>query len=136
MCAGLLWSKINSVVQFITEPAFTCSKSLMETPDECVKFVDNSILRSIMRCVICLGCFFQIYIYYRPFYFSWHFNKIVWTSTLHTNVCSRYILEALHLVWDLSKFENTEVVGSCCNTLVCYCASGYPYEVFFKDICL
>ena len=37
-------------------------------------------------------------------------------STLHTNVCSRYLLDALHWVWGLSKFdkrETTEIPQQC-----------------------
>ena len=44
----------------------------------------------------------------KTFLFLLTFLKINWTSTLHKKVCSRYILKALHWVWDLSKFDNKD----------------------------
>ena len=48
---------------------------------------------------------FQIYII-DLFFSLLIFLKTNCRWTLHTNVCSRYILELLHQVWDLSKFDN------------------------------
>ena len=55
----------------------------------------SSILRSNTGCWICLGYFFRFTFNNRPFYFL-TFLKTSWTWTLHTNVCSRYILEPLY----------------------------------------
>ena len=49
------------------------------------------------------------------------------TSTLHTNVCSRSMLETLHWVWDLSKFDNSDTTV-CSSEILAY--SCYDNVIF------
>ena len=65
----------------------------------------SSILRSITGCWIYLGHFFRFTVSVDLFLLLTFLN-INWKQTLHTKVCVSYILEALHWVWDLSKFDN------------------------------
>ena len=51
----------------------------------------------------CLGYFFRFTFSIDIFLFP---NVNLQTWTLHTNVCSRYIIEALHWVWYLCEFDS------------------------------
>ena len=50
-----------------------------------------------------------------------------WTSTLHTNVYSMSILETLHSVWDISKFDNSDTTV-CSSEILLY--SCYDNVIF------
>ena len=65
------------------------------------------ILRPITGYCIYLGFFFRFILVW-TFLFLLIFLKINWKLTLHTNDCSRHVLEALYWVWDLSKFDSKD----------------------------
>ena len=44
-----------------------------------------------------------------------------WKSILHTNVLSKYTLETLHWMWDLSKFDNRDTTVCSSEILVYSC---------------
>ena len=56
----------------------------------------SSVLRSIAGCWICL-CYFLRFTFSRELFISPSISKNNWTSTVHTNFCSTYILEGFQL---------------------------------------
>ena len=68
----------------------------------------SSILRSISGCWIYLGYFFRFTVTVGLCFSSYYFWKLIEGELW--NVCSSYILEPLHWVWNLSKFDNRDTI--------------------------
>ena len=54
-----------------------------------------------------------------------------WKSILHTNVSSKYILETLHWMWDLSKFDNSDTTVYSSEILVYSCYDNFIINCSF-----
>ena len=53
------------------------------------------------------------------------------TLTLHTNIYSRSILETLHWLWDLSKFDNSDTTVCSSEKLVCSCYINVIFNFYY-----
>ena len=113
-----------NVLLFVRSIWFIAARVVIRTCDTCemelfpkivyslkslIILTRSSILRSITGCWIYLEHFFRL-TFSVCFFFLLTFLNINWRRNVHTNVCSPYILEALHWVWDLSKFGNRDTI--------------------------
>ena len=53
-----------------------------------------------------------------------------WTSTIHVNFYSSSILETLHWVWDLSKFDNSDTTDWSSEILMYSCYDNIIFNFY------